>query len=224
MKTLKQTSFAVLSLMLIPIGTNAAILSSLDYTPSQMLTQCAKSNINIQKCQGCFLLIDKVEYRLTGEIRYDTSTETCEEVENGYTWEVYTSWDECNSWMVGELLDHCAYCLQGAHNEILQIDGPDTGDILFLVRENEYNDYSFDCIISDNRTLACGNGYYGYPDSYDQDKQDWYGCYKCPMDGVANNMPYGKRTSITDCYIPKNQEVKDSTGTFEFTSDCYYAK
>ena len=49
-------------------------------------------------------------------------------------------------------------------------------------------------------------------------------CSRCPSpDGVV----YGTTdstgsTSKTDCFIPADTDISDTTGTYQFTGDCYY--
>lgn len=54
-------------------------------------------------------------------------------------------------------------------------------------------------------------------------------CQVCPSyDGGASYSFIGLsligNTSITGCYIPANGALKDSTGTYKYTSDCHYSK
>ena len=49
-------------------------------------------------------------------------------------------------------------------------------------------------------------------------------CPACPTLGLNNvkgRSTYGS-TSITRCYIPPNTNIKDTTGEYQFTSNCYY--
>lgn len=51
-------------------------------------------------------------------------------------------------------------------------------------------------------------------------------CSVCPS--VGNNNVKGYTTSygadsITECYIPGNTDITDNTGTYRFTSNCYYS-
>lgn len=57
-----------------------------------------------------------------------------------------------------------------------------------------------------------GNGYYAI--SYSSAGR----CVKCPSGGQVSG--YG--TAITNCYIPANVPQTDSTGTYEYTEDCFY--
>ena len=65
----------------------------------------------------------------------------------------------------------------------------------------------------------CAAGYYGKPTN------DTSGCTKCPSSGnVAGQSVAGSNKAITSCYIPANTSLSDSTGTYQYTSDCYYSK
>lgn len=44
-------------------------------------------------------------------------------------------------------------------------------------------------------------------------------CVNCPGGGTSN----GISTLITGCYLPKNKSYSDTSGTYEYTSDCYYS-
>ena len=53
-------------------------------------------------------------------------------------------------------------------------------------------------------------------------------CTPCSngVDGIEVSDTYSPQLSAaqTKCYIPKNHEIADSTGTYKYTSDCYYTK
>ena len=64
----------------------------------------------------------------------------------------------------------------------------------------------------------CAAGYYGKPTN------DTSGCTKCPSSGnVAGQSVAGSNSAITSCYIPANTSLSDSTGTYQYTSNCYYS-
>lgn len=60
----------------------------------------------------------------------------------------------------------------------------------------------------------CAAGYYGSPTS------SLSGCTECPSPGTS---VAGSNTSKTDCYIPANTQLTDSSGTFTYTTNCYYS-
>ena len=65
----------------------------------------------------------------------------------------------------------------------------------------------------------CAAGYYGASTNGSS------GCTICPSSGgVAGKSVAGSNTEITSCYIPANTPLSDSTGTYQYTSDCYYSK
>lgn len=45
-------------------------------------------------------------------------------------------------------------------------------------------------------------------------------CLPCPSSGKS---AIGN-TAITGCYVPANTPLRDSTGTYKYTSDCHYSK
>jgi len=60
---------------------------------------------------------------------------------------------------------------------------------------------------------ACNAGYYlqTLTDS----------CLSCPDSGVSADDNTG---GITDCYLPSGTTGSDTTGTYEYTNDCYYSE
>jgi len=62
----------------------------------------------------------------------------------------------------------------------------------------------------------CAAGYYG---SSTDGKS---GCTQCPSSGGIVGMSNAGSTEITSCYIPANLTATDSTGTYTYTSDCFY--
>ncbi len=55
----------------------------------------------------------------------------------------------------------------------------------------------------------CAAGYYG----------DGTTCTKCPTPGTTT----GYAQTITDCYVPQNTSVTDSSGTYNYSSNCKYS-
>ncbi len=64
----------------------------------------------------------------------------------------------------------------------------------------------------------CAAGYYGTSTNGST------GCNKCPSSGGVDGQSAAGSTAITSCYIPKNTTLSDSTGKYQYTSDCYYSK
>ena len=64
----------------------------------------------------------------------------------------------------------------------------------------------------------CAAGYYGTPTSLSD------GCYRCPSSGVVYGTSAAGSTEITSCYMPSETSMTDDSGTFQFTSDCYYSE
>ena len=80
-------------------------------------------------------------------------------------------------------------------------------------------------------TYGCADGYYG---TNPRCIIGWpcQGCTKCPSLGdvegktawlLSSGYPGGGET-ITDCFIKKDVELEDSTGTYVFESNCFYTE
>lgn len=62
--------------------------------------------------------------------------------------------------------------------------------------------------------------------------KNWYGsstngisgCNRCPLfsGGVYGETASAGTSSVSQCYVPANKTYTDSTGTFEFTRNCFY--
>lgn len=62
----------------------------------------------------------------------------------------------------------------------------------------------------DRRSCVCNTGYY----------RDTSGdCVRCPDGGTTADIG---SSSITACYIPANQSISDSPGTYVYTQNCFY--
>lgn len=63
--------------------------------------------------------------------------------------------------------------------------------------------------------FVCLQGYYKNGDT----------CSRCPGFGSTNGTTAGNGAdSITDCYLPAGTSGSDATGSFTYTSDCYYVQ
>lgn len=62
----------------------------------------------------------------------------------------------------------------------------------------------------------CAAGYYG------ASTNGTSGCTRCPSSGGVYGTSAAGSTAITSCYIPANSSMTDSTGTYTFTTNCYY--
>lgn len=62
---------------------------------------------------------------------------------------------------------------------------------------------------SNNRACTCAKGYYKSSDD----------CVQCPDGGTTADVG---ASSISACYIPANQSISDSTGTYVYTTNCFY--
>ena len=48
-------------------------------------------------------------------------------------------------------------------------------------------------------------------------------CTRCPSSGgVYGTTDSTGSTAITDCFIPADTDMTDTTGTYHFADDCYY--
>lgn len=69
--------------------------------------------------------------------------------------------------------------------------------------------------------IRCSTGYYGSGMSIVGSSP----CTKCPSSGgIAGSSIAGSNKKITDCYIPANTSMTDGTGTYTYTSNCYYSE
>lgn len=50
------------------------------------------------------------------------------------------------------------------------------------------------------------------------------GCTRCPSSGGIYGTSAPGSTAITACYIPAGASMSDSTGTYTYTSPCYYSE
>ena len=87
------------------------------------------------------------------------------------------------------------------------------------------------CLCVNQVNYGCADGYYGTNPSC---IIGWscQGCTKCPSLGdvegkttilLSSASPGGGET-ITDCFIKKDVELEDSTGTYVFESNCFYTE
>ena len=62
--------------------------------------------------------------------------------------------------------------------------------------------------------FSCNAGYY----------RNGTSCSRCPSSGGVYGTSAAGSTKITDCYLPASTTGSDSTGTFTYTSNCYYVQ
>lgn len=67
-----------------------------------------------------------------------------------------------------------------------------------------------DCTVSGTKYYACKPGYYLSSGN----------CVRCPNSGTTVDNNTG---GITSCYIPSGTTGSDGTGSFKYTSNCYYS-
>ena len=60
------------------------------------------------------------------------------------------------------------------------------------------------------RSCVCAQGYY---------RNSSNDCVQCPDGGTTGGIG---ASSISACYIPANQSISDSTGTYVYTQNCFY--
>jgi len=72
-------------------------------------------------------------------------------------------------------------------------------------------------VVADGKTsCVCNIGYYGTTTT---------GCTRCPPEGGIYGLTAAKgKTKKTDCFFPAGMSIKDTSGTYEYTEDCYYTE
>lgn len=209
----------------------AVTITSDGNTAANVLSRCQSLNGNRHdSCLECFFghSGSTSSFRSSNEITYDSTAGICTEIDGVDEYEYIYSYNGCeNSSMWSDAYDNCERCMKGQNNEIATVDGfgadNDFSGIQFVINYNDYDYY--DCDIIKSSLIMCANGWYGFPES--EAGNPLYGCSKCPATGLSNvsassNNTYGRTKSITDCYISQDTPIKDSVGTYVYTSNCYY--
>lgn len=93
-----------------------------------------------------------------------------------------------------------------------KVPGSDIYEYKYCAPCNHYGDCEWKNI------YRCAADYYGIV--IGQDK----GCTKCPSSGGIEGRSDAGTTSITGCYIPSGTTGSDASGTFTYTSKCYYSE
>ena len=70
------------------------------------------------------------------------------------------------------------------------------------------------CVCTKKTERRCSAGYYGTVGALVNSSS----CTQCPSPGTSS----AGATSQSDCYIPAGTTGSDSTGTYKYTSNCYY--
>lgn len=78
---------------------------------------------------------------------------------------------------------------------------------------------SYSCSGSSSYEYGCAAGYYQTGAS-----GGTITCSECPSLGTLKGTSAEGSTDITACYLPANKDGTDNTGTFQFTSNCYYTR
>ena len=69
------------------------------------------------------------------------------------------------------------------------------------------------CVCTKRTQYRCAAGYYG------TSSNGTSGCTRCPSNGSST----AGATAITSCYLPSGTTGSDSTGSYTYTSNCYYS-
>ncbi len=69
------------------------------------------------------------------------------------------------------------------------------------------------CVCTKRTQYQCAAGYYG------TSSNGTSGCSRCPSNGSST----AGATAITSCYLPSGTTGSDSTGSYTYTSNCYYS-
>ncbi len=69
------------------------------------------------------------------------------------------------------------------------------------------------CVCTKTAQYRCAAGYYG------TSSNGTSGCTRCPSNGSST----AGATAITSCYLPSGTTGSDSTGSYTYTSNCYYS-
>jgi len=210
------------------VGTaNAEILSTKEHSVTYVSSRCsdltgitADGQEAWDKCLECFFIkngtINTKQFRRKGKITFDTSTLSCSD---NYTEIEYfdTSLECSDSWLWSDAVDDCERCMYGANGEIANLDGKNSSGVEFKVWE----DMTYECAINEASVLSCSAGWWGQP----ADDTDILltGCAKCPGEGTSAPK-WGGYIKQTECYIPADKKISDSTGTYVFASNCYYTR
>ncbi len=76
----------------------------------------------------------------------------------------------------------------------------------------------YKCISTSSTQYGCVANYYTTAASPSASMT----CTACPPSGIGKSSI--GNTAITGCYIPANTALTDSSGSYTYTSDCYYSK
>ncbi|MBQ8293775.1 MAG: hypothetical protein IJX89_00090 [Alphaproteobacteria bacterium] len=86
------------------------------------------------------------------------------------------------------------------------------------------------CVCSSSTSYRCAAGYYGTL-SFAPCRVDMAtggtvcsGCTRCPSTGGVYGSSLAGSDVITDCYIPTGSSFVDDTGTYTYSSPCYYSE
>lgn len=84
----------------------------------------------------------------------------------------------------------------------------------YETRQYKYCSGRYTCV--SETEYRCASGYYG------SSTNGTNGCTRCPSsNGIYGTSAAGSKL-ITNCYMPTETILTDETGTFIYTSDCFY--
>lgn len=115
------------------------------------------------------------------------------------------------------------------HGSVCGYCGCEDGDAWYsLNQENnvvksqpmEYTSATYACIgtATGPAQYGCEAGYYSSKGSGES-----MTCTLCPSLGTRRGNSEIGNVNVTGCYVPKNTNFTDESGTYHFTSDCYYS-
>lgn len=72
------------------------------------------------------------------------------------------------------------------------------------------------CNVTKGTKYRCAAGYYG------SSTNGTTGCTRCPASGEIYGTSTAGSATVALCYLAPGTSLSDSTGTFEYTENCYY--
>ena len=88
-------------------------------------------------------------------------------------------------------------------------------DVTIGYQRNQVFESKLGSCLSYSVSYRCANSYYGAP------KNTTSGCTPCPEPGISYT-PDNK--TITMCFVSPKETLSDETGTYSFTTNCYYSE
>lgn len=88
-------------------------------------------------------------------------------------------------------------------------------DVTIGYQRNQVFESKLGSCLSYSLSYRCANSYYGAP------RNTTSGCTPCPEPGISYT-PDNK--TITMCFVSPKETLSDETGTYSFTTNCYYSE